>query len=624
MHRRALLLLTLLLTACGGSPRTAAPELPPPDPEYQLATLFELDRPFPVRQGGWTEVWIQVRGPYDTPEMQRLTSLLYDRKIPIRLVDPPAWIERYESMGIVTLDPYKAPPESGYYAIRLRVWVAPDAPLSDDPLDPSDDAAMKDHPITIEVQTPTPRRVTAYLRVLPGRDPGWRCGEPGPGLPNDPAYWNFVIVPPYPTQAGWDLSDTPIERKEGESPAGPDRPYVWAMGLEEAWLRLPQEGCEPIYVITPDTGSPDFRAYWGYDFSPEEGIQPYLIRVRGDVLGHLALDETAPPPEDPFKGVSAEALSWWVALERHMTDPEDPNKYDNPADEPAWADGAAQGQAPCWGENFPSSTPLWAYRGCHGNTVILSGGGGTWNDGYGGSGWWMNKVKWLPLANQVPDDTGGGNTWGLDESVWDFAQHGETDWGGVPLRWPKRSAIIASSTSTNAPGACEDTTNAKNRGLITTWPAGNDGDPQTEPPGNCPDALSIGIGHLYYDEAAGAWKIGRFYKSDYGPGLDFIMPMGGSTPFGLLPSVWGNSDRSSSGASQRFAGLIGLYFYSNLVYHGDPYRGKWGTPELYDMVVTCFKAAASNHGTWEEETGWGWVDPSKVVDPEFEPCHGGT
>lgn len=117
--------LTLLLTACPG-PQPPGGDYTVPDVAYSVHPLFMIDRPFAVRPGGWTEVWLSI-----VPEPRRdvtgdldwsgFVTALGDRKVEVTLDDAPSWITNWEALGTVGLSDYHGLPEwldAWAYAVR--------------------------------------------------------------------------------------------------------------------------------------------------------------------------------------------------------------------------------------------------------------------------------------------------------------------------------------------------------------------------------------------------------------------------------------------------------------------------------------------------------------------------
>ncbi|ADR37806.1 hypothetical protein Ocepr_2358 (plasmid) [Oceanithermus profundus DSM 14977] len=596
--------LTLLLTACPG-PQPPGGDYTVPDVAYSVHPLFMIDRPFAVRPGGWTEVWLSI-----VPEPRRdvtgdldwsgFVTALGDRKVEVTLDDAPSWITNWEALGTVGLSDYHGLPEwldAWAYAVRLEL--APDAPAGD-------------HRLRFTVHAPTPRSGEVTLRVIDVS--GATCGQPGPGLPDDPSYWRNAPVPD--TFFQYDLGSW---IKSGTlPPAGPDRPLVWAWGLEEAWVRLP-DGCDPVYVVAPDSGGPDARIFWTRDFdvsTPQYETMPYA--VRSDVTGAFA------------------PLDWWMSLSFSL----DLDNMAAPGYPPNYLQVTQQGQAICSAGDQAIDA---FYDPCHGNGTMMATGG-TWNDGYGVAGLFKNVVKWVPM--RAGGENGGFYGAALNSTATEYALTGSLTMDGQTFTWPGRTPIVVTA-AVGAPsqGDCDALAAARARGQIAVYGAGNNLDYLGDPAG-CPDAIAAGSAVFSLipgntddgstDWAGSIWA--RAWVSSYGDNpntpweerMDFVVPGQFYTPDAFLPDKYGfNVYPWTSPATHRLGGLIGLYLYSNRVWHGDPYRGLWGTADLYTMVYDCLKAASSNYDPaapgegWDVETGWGVPDPAKIVDPSFAACHGG-
>jgi len=601
------LLLTLLLTACPG-PQPPGGGAPVPDVDFSVHPLFMIDRPFAVRPGGWTEVWLSI-----VPEPRRdvtgdlkwggFTSSIYDGKVSVTLDDPPPWITGWSAEGVVYLTDYSGLPmwlDAWTYAVRLEL--APNAPAGD-------------HRLRFTVHAPTPRTGEVTLRVVDVS--GATCGVSGPGLPDDPGYWRSAPVPD--TYFQYDLGG--FIKSGTFPPAGPDRPLVWAWGLEEAWVRLP-DGCDPVYVVAPDTGGPDARIFWTRDFDvntpyPQVETMPYALRP--DVTGAFA------------------PMDWWLSLGFSL----DLDNMAQPGYPPNYLHVSQQGQAIC--SSGDDAVDAYSDK-CHGNIVAMANGG-TWNDGYGVAGLFKNVVKWIPMRAGDEQSAFYGQV--LNGGATDYALTGSFSTEGKTFTWPGRTpVVVAAEVGPPSQADCNDLAAARARGQVAVLGAGNNL-PYLGAPAACPDAISAGSAVFSMipqtgddgstDYSGSVWA--RASVSAYGdnPGTDwlverqdFVVPGQFYVPYGFLPDVYGFSISPwTSQASHRLAGLIGLYLYSNEVWHGDPYRGKWGTADLYAMVYDCLKAASSNYDPaapdegWNEETGWGVPDPAEIVDPSFGACHGG-
>ena len=597
----------LLLTACPG-PQPPGGSTPVPDVDFSVHPLFMIDRPFAVRPGGWTEVWLSIvpeprRDVSSDSEWGSFFSALYDGRVSVTLDDPPPWITGWSTEGVVYLTDYSGLPmwlDAWTYAIRLEL--APDAPAGD-------------HRLRFTVHAPTPRTGEVTLRVVDVS--GATCGEPGPGLPDDPGYWRYAPVPDVYFQ--YDLGG--FIKSGTLPPVGPDRPLVWAWGLEEAWVRLP-DGCDPVYVVAPDTGGPDARIFWSRDFDvttpyPEVETMPYALRP--DVTGAFA------------------PMDWWLSLGFSL----DLDNMAEPGYPPNFLQASQQGQAIC----SSGSEAIDAYSDkCHGNIVAMANGG-TWNDGYGVAGLFKNAVKWIPMRAGPEDSAFYGAL--LNSTATDYALTGTLTLGSDTFTWPGRTPIVvAAAVGPPSLADCTALADARARGQVAVLGAGNDL-PYLGAPAACPDAISAGSAIFSLipsdgDDGSTDWNgpiWARSWVSAYGdnPGTDwlverqdFVVPGQFHVPGGFLPDLYGFEPVPwTSQASHRLAGLIGLYLYSNEVWHGDPYRGLWGTADLYTLVYDCLKAASSNYDPaapgegWNEETGWGVPDPAKIVDPSFAACHGG-
>ena len=613
MKRYSLFLipLLLLLTACPG------PQPPPdsyvvPNVNFSVHPLFMIDRPFAVRPGGWTEVWLSIvpeprRDVSEDAEWGDFFSALDGKHVQVTLDDPPSWISGWSDEGIVNLASYSGLPswlDAWAYAVRLEL--APDAPTGD-------------YRLRFTVHAPTPHSGEVTLRVI--KPVGATCGEPGPGLPDDPGYWRYSYLPMDKYYFHYDLGSwVNSDYMRSHIGAGPDRPLVWAWGLEEAWVRLP-DGCDPVYLVAPDSGGPDARIFATRDFdvsTPYPQVETIPYAVRPDVTGAFA------------------PLEWWVSLGFSLD-------LDNPAppgEDPRYLHTSQQGQAIC----SAGDQAIDAFHDpCHGNHTMMATGG-TWNDGYGVAGLYKNVVKWIPMHA----GSEGGDFYGaaLDGAATDYALDGQLDLGdGNVITWPGRTPIVAAAAS-GPPSQmyCNYVENARNRGQVAVFPAGNNTQ-YLEHPAACPDAIAAGSAVFSLipedgDDGSTDWDgpiWARSHVSSYGDNpntdwlverMDFVVPGQFYTPDAFVPDKYGfNISPWTSPATHRLAGLIGLYFYSNEVWHGDPYRGKWGTPDLFTMVYDCLKAASSNYDPtapgegWDEETGWGVPDPAKIVDPDFGACH---
>jgi len=597
--------LAVLLVACPNQ-QTGSGSYQVPDVDFSVHPLYMIDRPFAVRPGGWTEVWLSIvpeprRDVSGDLEWSGFTTAMARNEVSVTLDDPPDWVANWSSGGVVNLTDYHGLPswlDEWAYAIRLEL--SPDAPAGD-------------YRLRFTVHAPTPQSGEVTLRVIDVT--GNTCGEPGPGLPDDPAYWRYAPIPD--TFFKYDLGDFV---KSGQSSAGPDRPLVWAWGLEEAWVRLP-DGCDPVYLVAADSGGPDARIFWTRDFDvktpyPEVETMPYPIRP--DITGAFA-------PQD-----------WWISLDFSLADPEHPGE---PGYDPHYVHESAQGQAIC--SSGDAAIDAY-YDQCHGSGTMMATGG-TWNDGYGVAGLFKNVVKWIPMRAGGEDDAFYGVV--LNAGATDYALNGRLEIGDKTFTWPHRTPIVISAEGA-APSQsdCDNLTQARARGQIAVFAAGNNLDYLVDPAG-CPDAMAAGSAVFSLipnnvDDGSTEWDgpiWARAWVSSYGDNpntpweekMDFVVPGQFYTPDSFMADRYGyNVYPWTSPATHRLGGLVGLYLYSNEVWHGDPYRGKWGTGDLYEMVYECFKHAGSNYDPaapnegWDVETGWGVPDPAKIVDPNFAPCHG--